>query len=254
MGLDVITPREHKPWPLRVVDGSDYGSMLRELAGAAAVCHVGEIPNMHRRNGEVVYARNTAAASGVMQAAVDQSVPRIIYASSCQAYGCWGGEAVPETMPVTERQPLHPFNAYAASKAANEHYLAMLVRSGRVASGVAVRMPSLIYSFEDRYFRHSRRTGTLSDGFNTWLQIADAAMLFIRSIEVSPAGFHGVHGCAPKVDTEEPIAKRIAETYPNFPPLPDDWPHDKAPMDYSATTALIGWEPIFSEKLQSSGV
>ena len=55
-----------------------------------AVCHLGAIPNLRGHAPDHVYAHNTAVAAAVLQSAADLKLKRVIYTSSCQAYGCFG--------------------------------------------------------------------------------------------------------------------------------------------------------------------
>src|SRR5437763_4852204 len=81
ISIDRIHPRE-SPAGVKFVF-AQLGS--RELVQPAlervdAVCHLGEIPNVHQgRSLEDVYAENTRAGSVVMQTAADLELARVIY-------------------------------------------------------------------------------------------------------------------------------------------------------------------------------
>src|SRR3954465_7082704 len=83
-----------------------------------AVCHLGEIPNVHAGvSPEEVFAENTRAGAVVMQTAADLKLSRVIYTSSCQVYGLWDrAVARPVALPFDETHPVAPHNAYAMGK------------------------------------------------------------------------------------------------------------------------------------------
>lgn len=66
---------------------------------------------------------NVTGFLNVLQAAREQGVKRVVYASSCAVYGD------STRLPLTEDQPGRPLSLYAASKQANELYAAVFARS-----------------------------------------------------------------------------------------------------------------------------
>jgi nucleoside-diphosphate-sugar epimerase len=250
LGLDLRLPETPAPWPVEAIDCGDYDAMRSRLEGVEGVCHLGEIPTMSRRLRTVIYARNTAVGSAVMLAAADAKVQAFAYASSCQAYGPWATFMPPARLPVDETHPLLLRNAYAASKAANEGFLAMLVARGDLPSAVAIRMPVVYSGTRPEGWPPLAMTGPVERELGTWLHSLDAAALFASAVEKRPAGFHPVHGSASWLHTTEPIADRIAKHHSDWPQLPAGWGADQSVIDFRRTSELLDWTPVHSDAVR----
>jgi len=98
------------------------------MSGVEAVCHLGNLPGFGGRGRAEGYLNNTASNYNVFLAATQAGVRRIVYASSVQAYGCFGfssGEGQgfvtpPLYLPIDEDHPLQVTDAYPLSKACGE--------------------------------------------------------------------------------------------------------------------------------------
>jgi nucleoside-diphosphate-sugar epimerase len=218
-----------------------------------AVCHLGEIANVRLGGPDQVYSTNTRIGATVLQTAADLQMKRFVYCSSCQVYGVWGeGDSLvaPRYLPVDEAHPHQPQNAYALAKSANERY-AELVAARNGLSVAAVRLPWVMRGSDDGNW--DRFVGWMINGNNdpreglcTYISVTDAARAFALVLENPRPGFEAYHFTAAEVFSGKPIRQRLLETFPDYPPLPVDWPKFKAPVSLEKARQHFGWEPEFS--------
>lgn len=237
------------------VDLRDRQVLQPVLDRVDAVIHLGEIPNENAGiSSQDVYASNTVAGSTVLQTAADLKLARVIYTSSCQVYGVWGGHEGrsirPAKFPMDETQPLNPRNPYSLAKVANEGY-AQIMAERHGLSTVIMRLPLVIG--KGRWIRHMMRWTSgpnwyveSRDGYWTFVADEDVARAYAAAIEMDHrvAGAEAYNLIAPDILGREPLRERLATIEPPaLPPLPDDWPERGAPVDTSKARNKFGWVP-----------
>ena len=118
------------------VDLTDAGETWSTMAGLAtmaelelserpsydAVVHFAAVPRILLTADSTTYATNVLSTYNVLEAATRLGVPKIVFASSETTYGiCFAqGERRPLYVPVDEKHPTVPEDAYAMSKVAGE--------------------------------------------------------------------------------------------------------------------------------------
>ncbi|MDB5324793.1 MAG: NAD-dependent epimerase/dehydratase [Phycisphaerales bacterium] len=231
-----------------VTDLRDRDAVRAAIDGCEAVVHLGEMANIFGGDWHRVYAHNTHVGSLVMELAAECRVAKLIYTSSCQVYGCWGGENgilyAPLRLPLDETHPLNPANSYALSKVANEHYARLVAeRTGmRVA---AFRLPYVMTEAQHEKqveWRLARREPVIigQDGLGTTLHVDDAASAYAAAITAEWTGFEPFHFTAPDVFCDRPVRDVLQERYPHLP-LPADWPANKSPVVTDKAQRMLGW-------------
>lgn len=235
----------------RVVDLRDPSAVQFAIDGAEAVCHLGEIPNIINGDRAGCYGTNATIAAAVMEAAATIGVRKLIYTSSCQVYGCWGGEngrtAPPQYLPMDEEHPLQPCNAYALSKVSNETYARLL--SDRVGMSVAAfRFPGVVGNEVWSHMLERARAGRSrkplrTDGLGTYIHVDDAANAYVRAIETSWSGFEAFHFVAPTVRSSLFVREALVQLFPHAP-LPADWPEYAAPVTTEKASRLLSWQAV----------
>jgi nucleoside-diphosphate-sugar epimerase len=216
------------------------------LEQVEAVCHLGEIPNVHASmSPEEILALNVRVGATVMQTAADLKLSRAIYTSSCQAYGLWEPPLLtrPQRLPFDETHPLAPHNAYALSKATNETFSRMV--SDRHGLSVAIfRFPWVpVGDYSPSWEATLRELPTQTDGFATYCHISDIARAYALAIERPRVGCEVYHFSGAEIMSLIPLAQRLREHHPDFPPLPANWPAFKSPMLLDKAREHFGWEP-----------
>lgn len=246
IALDLRPPRD-KATPWRYCDLRDRDSVMRLLEGATAVLHLGEIPNTWGPfSPDEVYANNTRVTSTVFQSAAYLDIKTLIYASSAQVYGVWGGPHVaPLQLPLDEDHPLQPNNAYALGKYANEQYLKMLIAQNPHMAGVILRFPGVmdIHWPWEYFVEWLRPTTEYHDGYGTYVHRDDLCEAFILSLEAAVAGEVRTYNVvADDIANLTPTREYLAAHWPDLV-LPDDHPEFGSWASADKLKAELGWEP-----------
>lgn len=236
--------------PARFVfaDLRDRPQLHRAFAGLDAVAHLGEIPNVDVPvSPDSVFHHNTAVGSAVMQTAADLGVKRLVYASSCQAYGLWGQQRIaPVQWPMDETHPLLPQNAYALGKAMNEGYARLVARLHGMSVAV-FRFPWVLDKTPDFTLAEDRawlegQTGPCETAA-IHVHVDDLAEAFRLALEQPRPGCEAYHFAADDVLTGQHIRERLRLHEPTFPPLPADWPFARSPLITVKAREHLGWRP-----------
>lgn len=247
--IDRNRPSEpHGRWVY--ADGRDRATLQPIFEHAYAVFHLGELPNDRAAaSPHEVYLANTAVASTVLETACDLKVPRFVYTSSCQVYGLWGGvydphRVRPLTLPMTEAQPVHPRNGYAAGKVAGELYARMLAEV-RGFSASIFRFPATMdgewlwwYRKDDRRWRRAVHE---TDGLWTWLHIDDAVEAYVLAMEHQKPGVEEYHFSAPDIIGTMPLVERMPELPAGWPALPEN-SGTRSMLDCTKAREKLGWQ------------
>ncbi len=105
---------------MEIIEGDlcDGESVRRAVEGVDYILHQAAIPSVPRSVEQPLesHASNATGTLALLQAARDEGVRRLIYASSSSAYGA------SEVVPKLETMPTEPLSPYAVAKLAAEHY------------------------------------------------------------------------------------------------------------------------------------
>lgn len=241
-----IDRRQHHPPVAKFVfcDVLKREQLQPVLEQVDAVCHLGEITNTRAApSPEIAYYDNARAAGNVLQTAADLGLKRVIYTSSCQAYGFFGGEKYkPQVLPFDETHPLQPHNPYALSKASNERFCKIV--SDEYNLSVAIfRLPGTFgFHASDEWFRWIEHDTGRMDELGIHLHVTDAARAYVLAIENPRPGCEAYHFSAKEVFSGVPLRERLLKHHPDYPPLPEDWPAFKSPMLTCKARDHFGWE------------
>ncbi|EKK04008.1 NAD-dependent epimerase/dehydratase [Rhodopirellula baltica SH28] len=136
MNLDLVPANIDGVWDM-TVDLTDAGQVFSAMSGIVgfddlesadgppkfdAVVHFAAVPRIQLRPDPECFRVNTTSTYNVLEAAVKLGIPKVLFASSETTYGvCFAhGEVKPEYIPVDEKHPTVPHDAYAMSKVCNE--------------------------------------------------------------------------------------------------------------------------------------
>jgi UDP-glucose 4-epimerase len=111
-------------------DVRDYASVREAMNGKSVVFHLAAQSTVMgaARNLDYTFSTNVVGTYNVLKAAAEQSVERVVFASSREVYG------EPLTLPVDETYPLISINSYGASKVAGEAICRAFARECRLPS------------------------------------------------------------------------------------------------------------------------
>jgi nucleoside-diphosphate-sugar epimerase len=170
-----------------IVDLRDPAAAQGVLEGCRAVVHAAGIPRPQGWPPAELFATNNMINFNVSAAAVDARVPVVVYISSVSVLGYpfFVQPIRPSSLPVDERQPPAPQDAYALSKYLGEEIWAAAVRrAGHPMLVTNLRMP-WIQTPETFRVDIPGATATGDDARNLWAYIdsRDAASAVRLSLE-----------------------------------------------------------------------
>lgn len=111
---------------VKIVEGDirDFGAVRKAMAGVYATMHLAAQVSVRAsvQNPADSAAHNVSGFVNVLQAARENSLHRVVYASSAAVYG------MPVALPVTESSPVAPLSPYGLEKLIDEQYAALFAR------------------------------------------------------------------------------------------------------------------------------
>ncbi len=138
LGTDVEQPPEAAPFPFERADLRDF-ERLQAVAGknVDAIIHCGAIsgPMLGKDRPKDLVDINVGGTINVLETARRTGARRVVYCSTCMAYG----HTPTGLSPVTEDAPLRADDTYGASKASGEYMVRAFTRANRV-DAVSLRL------------------------------------------------------------------------------------------------------------------
>ena len=230
------------PYRFEQADLLDHVRVLELLAGIDVVLHFGNHPGIGATPPQRVFNDNVAMNENVFQGAAEQSVGKIVFASTLQLIGSHVDHRTVNNEPATPSYPLDetmtpdPSNVYALSKTVSE----VMLRYYALRCGIdciALRFPLLHRS--DDWARVSSGEETAIDileGF-TALSHDDAAELVLAVLRTDLPGYRVyMPGVAHRHRDLGP-AELIGTHYPGVP----IGTHEL--IDISTIVEETGWQP-----------
>ena len=244
LATDAVLPEESPSVPYEVADLCDFAACQRLTAGVDAVVHLGNIPHQLRAEPSRGYRQNTSCNFNVFQAAVDNGVRKILFASSIQVYGFDRvGPPLelrnPGYLPLDENTPALTRNWYGLSKVTGEIALEHFARETPGLEAVALRYPMLVKA-EARNRQHFMEHGRV----NVWraLERKEAANLLIACARASLPGYRHYLPVHPGTQLGFTPQQLIAEFFPDIP-LTKPLEEITTLIDISRITLETGWYP-----------
>lgn len=247
--IDRVMPSEPVPGRFNLVDLTDYGEVVDAFAQfkPEAVCHVAANPSPSGFPRHQTFANNTLSTYHVMEAAGDNGVQRLVYASSEMATGWLTTEELPPKFPFDEEDRVASPNAYALSKYLGEVIAESMVARYPDMSICSLRINNII--MPDNYSRLKERRENFplgSGNFWSYIDVRDVASAFRAAVEGESSGHEVFLIAAADTCLEMPIQDAVAQVYgsgANF--FPDHGPH-KSAFDCNKIRRYFGWEPAYS--------
>ena len=209
-----------------------------------AVVHLAAIATPFSAPEPVIWDTNTSIAFHVVQAAVNAGATRILAASSPTPLGYGNPHGwLPAYLPIDERHPLRPWNAYALSKVTIESIIAMFAAQQGTAVTLGSFRPCFVISPDEWHGAPTQQGHTVAERladpalaavslFN-YVDARDAADfvdVWLRAAPEIPSGEIFFVGAADAM-----AIRPLAELIPQFLPGTED-----------LAAGLVGTEPAFS--------
>lgn len=245
VGAPHTSTREH-----RVGDICDILSVRQAVPGVDAVVHLAAHAHDHRGAEDQVLASNVQGTWNVLLACKEAGVPRVVYMSSINSLGNFGGHRSAAYLPIDDDYPHHPQTPYQMGK----HLAEELCRMFADAYGlVTLCLRPVMVAFPDNYARWREYRGPWRKEWGrgdywAYVDVRDVCEAVARCLDVQGHS----HACmilsAPDITMVVPTAELVAEYYPDTP-----WKVDKeayfasdpfrALLDCSRAEEVLGWKP-----------
>jgi nucleoside-diphosphate-sugar epimerase len=219
VAVDKVTPQGLGARAL-TVDLCDLGHVYSALAGAEAVIHLGAIPAPVGFPPEVVYGNNILSQFNVFEAAATLGIRRVVSASSVSALGFpWQHRwSEPLYVPIDEKHPLLPQDAYGLSKANGEEIAAAYCRRG-AGSAASLRFATILEVTGYHQFITGVRAdpGAYAHLLWSYVDLRDAAEACVLALTTPFEGHHACFITAGDTASELPTDELLDRYYPRVP-------------------------------------
>lgn len=278
--IDGLVTRDHDVCSVDVSTQAPPGvrvlsADLRDSAAASAalaefrpdrVVHLAAIAVPFSAPEPEIYRTNAVMAFNVCQAAVDLGVGGVVVASSPTiiGYGNPRGWA-PEYLPLDERHPVQPWNAYALSKQACEDTVRMFVRQAGDRVRFAAIRPCYVVSQAEwdgapTQLGHTMRErldrpelGAISlFNYVDARDAADFVALLVQHLEHAPNGQVFFVGAADAL-AREPAADLLPRYHPGTAGHADALTSDAPVFSTAVAERLLGWKAQRSWRTELRG-
>ena len=246
-------PAEWEHLPGNLLDGA---AVRRAVMGCEAIVHLAAIPNDRSGQADLVFQTNVQGTWHVLEAAAEAGVKKVVFFSSVNALGIWGGQRMADYLPVDDAHPAYPNPAYGLSKRVGEEMCASFTRRHGITT-LCLR-PVLVVDPDSRWMRQRPRTDNewsrrwLSGDYYAYVHLQDVARAAVMCLDPAVEEGHGVYLLAARDNAAGlPTAEILKQDYPEVPWRggPDylDQP-DRGLVDTSAAWKAFGWKPEHSIK------
>jgi len=143
--VDALAEAGHEPWVFDIVrpstgefvrgDLTQLADLIAATAGMDAICHLGAVGDVYLalENPPLAASLNVVGTANLMQAALQNKVGKVVYASTWEVYGH------PQYQPLDEQHPCNPDHPYNVTKLAGEQ-LALAYDALKGTPVVALRL------------------------------------------------------------------------------------------------------------------
>jgi nucleoside-diphosphate-sugar epimerase len=205
---------------------TDAGAMRSAIASRDAVVHLAGIPGLGFTGAAEIYAANALGTFLVLNAAADEGVAKVVFASSINAFGLPlnAQPVLPTRYPWDEDEPADIGDPYSLSKQANEAAAVAISRwSGLQVTGLRYPLVRDITVDDGRVFARHIRAALRDDPRRqacegwTYLDVTDAAAATLAALtHDTPAG-PGILVAAPRTYLRQSTDDALAAVAPSVP-------------------------------------
>ena len=194
-------------------DLTDFEFIRQATAGVAAIIHLGAATA--GKEPSLILDSNVRGTYVLMEAAVQNKVPKVIFASSIAVYGCLTEESfIPAYLPVDENHPCLPRDVYGESKLLAEEILKFYTRKTGITT-ISLRLSAVVDTniFPGDAHRHV-----------LWsiIDVRDVVRVIELALESPIRGSEIFNVTADRICSSDNTPKLIKENYPGVRLIPDE--------------------------------
>lgn len=224
-------------------DIRDLGQVYGALSGADVAIHLAAVRRPGIVTDDVVFETNVVGTFNVHEAAWRLGVRRVISTSSEAALG-WdyrSSEMVPEYLPIDERHPLKPQDAYGLSKQIGEDIARSYARRG--LSTLVLRPPWIV--IPDVLDRLRADGGRKLERFTlaSYVDVRDLAEAYRLALDVGLSGFEVLFVVADDSSISEPLSTFMPRMLPEIGDLARELVGSRPSVSNARARRLLGWAP-----------
>lgn len=248
VNLDVKTPVEAL-CPFVELDMNDYRAVHRALSGADGLVHFAGNPHPDDEHfgASDRFSNNTNALFNAFNAARENGIKRIVWASSETIFGFPFENCRPSEVPLTETAPRQPQNGYALSKTISED-LAVEMSKLYDMTIIGLRLSNVLYDDVEAVPSFQKIPGYWKDlehrKFNLWgyIDARDAARAVRLALEADLEGAEVFNIAASNTLMKQPSRDLIQAVFPGVPVRAGLASHG-AMLCCDKARRLLGWQP-----------
>lgn len=229
-------------------DLTDLGQVYSVMSGADVVVHLAAIPSPVGVPPNVVFESNTGSTFNIAEAAGNLETKKIIYTSSCSAYGFAfrTQNMVPDYLPLDEEHPVRPQDPYGLSKWFGEEILAALTRRTGLTT-FAVRIPTVLTP--ERYANDvsralSRPQIPAIGAYVDARDVAQAIRLMVENDDLT--GHHKFCIAAADSFSRLPLCEAFPAAYPGSEDIAADLTGTQSSVSIKKAQQMLGYQPQYS--------
>ena len=249
INLDQKRPTVILPGEFIQIDLTDAGEVYDAFAQVKPdwVCHLAANPSPSGYSRQQTFANNVLSAYNVMQAAGDNGVTRLVYASSEMATGWLTTEKLPPQFPFNEEDRVDSPNAYALSKYLGEKVAESMAARYPFMAICSLRINNIILPDHYHVLQY-RREHFPEGGSNFWsyIDVRDVARVCRAALEGESRGHEVFLIAAADTCLDMPLSDAIARRYGLGASFAPGFGDTQSAFDCSKIKRFFGWEARYS--------
>jgi nucleoside-diphosphate-sugar epimerase len=251
---DGLTGEGHLVVPFDILDGQDVLDRVA-LSAAAKGCthlvHSAALLGSPDLDPDDVFRVNTIGTYNALMAARDAGIKHVVFLSSVNVFGCFRGESLPDSFPISDDHSMRTVTSYGIAKLLGEEMCRNFVLTEN-ATAIALRPPAI---WGDK--RYAQEAAAIAAGTpvdpvaweqGAMIDIRDMADAVIGALKTTAKGFHPMLVAADRIEADRPTLEMVADYRAAVPWTEENWCADDAwrgLLDCTKAKEIIGFAPKY---------
>jgi nucleoside-diphosphate-sugar epimerase len=236
---------EHENFPWIQGEITDRDKLRMAFRDSDAVVHLAALRSRFNHLPVKVMETNVMGTFWVLEAARGEGVKRVIFSSSDAALGIAQSQTGlgPEYLPINEKHPLKPQDAYGISKMIGEE-MCHCHAAGYDMDIIALRFSNIFCPGDESVYLDDAQDPSLRyKSLWAWVHVYDAVNAISCALKSDLGGFEVFHIAAEDVCLSNPDVPQLISTY--FPQTPTDksFSSKESLIDCSKAKRILKFQP-----------